>query len=175
MNASIGSLITQYASAAGVPPEVALAVATQESGGNQFNSNGSLVTGTSGEIGVFQLMPATAAQLGVNPADVNQNIQGGISYLQQLYAQFGDWNSAIMAYNAGPGSVASGNIPASTQGYLQSVLNLIGKFTGSPTVSTIDMSLPSSIGLSGAGGSAVPITALAIGLFGLLVLWWIVD
>jgi soluble lytic murein transglycosylase-like protein len=177
MTSDIQNLITQYASAAGVPPAVALAVATQESGGNQYKSNGSLVTGSSGEIGIFQLMPATAAQLGVDPTDANQNIQGGVSYLAQLYAQFGDWKSAIAAYNAGPGRVASGNIPSSTQGYVASVTALINSLTGG--LVNLTGSSSSTVSYASAPlvfpGTNVPLVPVLVVGLGLLVISWIVD
>ena len=124
---SLSDLITQQAQSQGIDPAIALAVAQQESGTSQWRPDGSLVTGSSGEIGVFQLMPATAAGLGVDPTDVNQNIQGGISLLSQLYNQFGNWSQALAAYNAGPGAVTSGKIPASTNSYVNSVLGLASK------------------------------------------------
>ena len=120
-------LIIQQAQSQGIDPAIALAVAQQESGTSQWRPDGSLVTGSSGEIGVFQLMPATAAGLGVDQTDVNQNIQGGISLLSQLYNQFGNWPQALAAYNAGPGAVTSGKIPVSTNSYVNSVLGLASK------------------------------------------------
>src|SRR3984885_15622649 len=98
---SIPNLIMAQAAQSGVPPSIALAVAQKESSVSQWNSNGALVTGTSGEVGVFQLMPGTAAQLGVDPSDVSQNIQGGITYLAQLFQKYGNWNAALSAYNSG--------------------------------------------------------------------------
>src|SRR5271163_2508627 len=100
-NSSLPGLISQEASAQGVPPSIALAVATQESGIAQYTKSGSLVTGLAGEVGVFQLMPATAAMLGVDPSDPGENIQGGISFLAQLYAKYGNWAAALSAYNSG--------------------------------------------------------------------------
>lgn len=114
--ADVKAQISATASAAGVPPSIALAVAQQESSFNQS------ARGAAGEIGVFQLMPGTAASLGVNPTDLTQNIQGGVNYLAQMYAQFGDWPTALAAYNAGPGNVSKGIIPASTQSYVSSIL-----------------------------------------------------
>lgn len=121
---NLRSLIMQEALAQGVPPAIALAVAQQESGISQWTPSGGLVTGTSGEIGVFQLMPGTAAQLGVNPADVNQNIQGGVSFLASLFAKYGDWSKALSAYNSGS--------PTGSPSYAASVLGIAGLSPSAP-------------------------------------------
>jgi len=143
---SLSDLITQQAQQAGIDPAVALAVAQQESGVSQWRPDGSLVTGSSGEIGVFQIMPATAAGLGIDPTDVNQNIQGGVSLLAQLYNQFGNWGDALAAYNAGPGAVTAGKIPASTNSYVNSVLSLAGKLGAALGITSAasDVSTPST-------------------------------
>ncbi len=60
-----------------------------------------------GAIGVMQLMPATARELGVDPRDPVQNISGGAAYLRQQLDRFdGDLERALAAYNAGPAQVA---------------------------------------------------------------------
>ena len=61
-----------------VPPELVLALANQESGLNQNAKS------KAGAIGVMQLMPATAKELGVDPNDIDQNIDGGVRYLAQM-------------------------------------------------------------------------------------------
>ena len=52
-------------------------------------------------------MPATAAALGVDPTDVNDNIHGGVKYLRQLYDRYRDWAVAVQHYNgSGPAARA---------------------------------------------------------------------
>src|ERR1700733_1175196 len=106
-------------------------------------------------------MPGTAAQLGVDPSDVSQNIQGGITYLAQLFQKYGNWNAALSAYNS-------------------------GSPTGSPSYATSVLSIAASLGL--APGTAVPAiddsgddsdatlsTPLLIGLAlgGVAIAWWL--
>jgi soluble lytic murein transglycosylase-like protein len=74
-------------------------------------------------------MPATARELGVNPADPVQNLIGGARYLRQLLDQFdGDVEKALAAYNAGPGRVrrARGVPPiAETRAYVASIMGRV--------------------------------------------------
>lgn len=79
-----------------------------------------------GALGLAQLMPATAAALGVaDPLDPAANLDGGARYLQQMMARFSSVPLALAAYNAGPGAVrSSGGIPANseTPDYVRRVL-----------------------------------------------------
>src|SRR5690242_7269539 len=100
-NVDLRQVVIDEANSQGVPPALALAVAQQESGVCQWRPNGDLVRSSAGAIGVMQLMPATAAQLGVDPADPFQNIRGGVMYLAQMYDRFGTWPLTLAAYNWG--------------------------------------------------------------------------
>ena len=78
-----------------------------------------------GALGLMQLMPGTAAQLGVNPYVVDQNIRGGAMYLKQQIDRFGSIPLGLAAYNAGPGAVLRyRGIPPyrETQNYVASIL-----------------------------------------------------
>lgn len=93
-------LIERHAADHGVRPELVRAVIQVESG---FNARARSVKGA---MGLMQLMPATAAELGVvNPWDPSENIRGGVSYLAGLLRRFSDERLALAAYNAGPGAV----------------------------------------------------------------------
>ena len=97
------------------------AVAWQES---RYNPR---ALSTAGAMGVMQLMPGTARQLGVrNPHDVEQNVVGGTAYLRQQLERFGNnVPLALAAYNAGPGAVIKyGGIPPyrETQDYVRQIM-----------------------------------------------------
>lgn len=83
----------------GIPEDLFLRLVQQESGWNAGARS------HKGATGLAQLMPATAAKLGVNPHDPVQNLDGGARYLKMMYNTFGDWRLALAAYNAGPGAV----------------------------------------------------------------------
>lgn len=116
------SLIKEAAARYQVDPRLVSAVAQTESGGNQE------AVSPAGAVGVMQLMPETAAGLGVNPYDKRQNIEGGAKYLRQMMDTFGgDVQKAVAAYNAGPQAVKEYNgIPPyrETQNYVNKVLDI---------------------------------------------------
>lgn len=116
------------AKARGVPAELALAVAMTESDGNH-----GIADSHAGAQGLFQLMPGTAKDLGVDARDLGQNISGGISYLKKMLDKYeGNTELALMAYNWGPGNVdtwlKSGRtrtVPSETRAYPQIVANFM--------------------------------------------------
>ncbi len=119
---SLGVLIDGAAKKYRVDPKLLSAIAQVESGGNQD------ATSSAGAVGVMQLMPDTAASLGVNPYDKKQNIEGGAKYLREMLDSFdGDIRKAVAAYNAGPQAVRDyGGVPPyrETQNYVNKVLDL---------------------------------------------------
>jgi soluble lytic murein transglycosylase-like protein len=103
-----------------VDPALLRALIRQES---NFNPNAGSPAGARG---LTQLMPGTAAALGVDPSVPAQAIEGGAKYLRQQLDRFGnDAAKALAAYNAGPGAVQRyGGVPpyAETQNYVRKVL-----------------------------------------------------
>lgn len=79
-----------------------------------------------GAIGLAQLMPGTAALLGVDPEDPAQNLEGGARYLITQYRRFGSWQLALAAYNAGPQAVVAARnaVPdyRETKDYVRAIL-----------------------------------------------------
>jgi soluble lytic murein transglycosylase-like protein len=114
-------LIEQAAARNGVDPAVLHGLIEQESG---FDPS---ATSSAGALGLTQLMPSTAASLGVSePLNPAESIEGGARYLGELLRQFGgNTTDALAAYNAGPGAVQQyGGVPpyTETQQYVSKVL-----------------------------------------------------
>lgn len=123
-------LIQAQAPQYGLDPNLVAALVYQES---RFNPT---IVSPKGARGLGQLMPGTAAGLGVSDSfDIQQNLTGTFTYLQQLTAQFkGDVQLVLAAYNAGPGAVTKyGGIPPykETQGYVKNVLATRNALAGS--------------------------------------------
>jgi soluble lytic murein transglycosylase len=95
-----------------------------------------------GAMGLMQLMPFTARDMGVsNPFNPEENIEGGTKYLKFLLDKFdGDISLALAAYNAGPAKIEeSGGIPRiqETQKYVKKVLSIYGNSDGSRSQPTL--------------------------------------
>ncbi len=89
---------------------------------------------SAGAIGLGQLMPATARDLGVDPHDPLQNLDGSARYLAMMLEAFGDPRLALAAYNAGPDAVRQyGGIPPyrETQNHVASVMAVVARLEGS--------------------------------------------
>lgn len=115
----VARLIQESSARHSVPAPLIEAVAWQES---RFNH---AAVSPKGALGVMQLLPKTASELGVDPSDLRGNIDGGVAYLAQQMRRFGDVRLALAAYNAGPQAVARyGGVPpyAETQNYVRAIL-----------------------------------------------------
>jgi hypothetical protein len=102
------SMILRKSREHGVDGNLIRAVIQMESGGKAN------VVSSAGAMGLMQLMPSTARMLGVeNAFDPEQNIDGGVRYLQMMLERFnGDEKLALAAYHSGPGRVEQyGGIP----------------------------------------------------------------
>lgn len=128
-NADLDAIFRKAAQTYQVPENLLKAIAKAES---NFNSN---ALSSAGAQGIMQLMPKTAASLGVSdPFDPEQNIMGGAKYIsQKIQAYDGDITLALAAYNAGSGNVAKyGGVPPfkETQNYLKKISEYMGQTIG---------------------------------------------
>lgn len=117
------SWIDEAARTTGLDPRLVRAVIQVESGYNR------VAVSSKGALGLMQLMPETARQLGVaDPFDARQNLGGGTRYLAGLMEQYrGDLTLALAGYNAGPAAVERyDGVPpyAETQHYVEKVMRL---------------------------------------------------
>lgn len=119
---SVQGMLVEAAKKYGVDSDLVLSLANAESG---YRTD---AISPVGAVGVMQLMPETAKELGVKDSfDAKQNIDGGVRYLKQMLDMFGgDKEKALAAYNAGPGAVQQhGGIPpySETQAYVKNILS----------------------------------------------------
>lgn len=130
-DASLEAIFQKASETYGVSANLLKAIAKAESCFHPY------ATSKSGAMGIMQLMPSTAAYLGVTDAyDAEQNIMGGAKLISELLAKYsGDVSLALAAYNAGSGSVDKYHgIPpfTETQNYVSKILGYLG---GDVTVS----------------------------------------
>ena len=142
-DAQTDALIQKYANKYNLPVDLFAALGSVES---DFN-NGA-VSGV-GARGIYQLMPDTAASLGVDPDTLEGNIEGGAKYLRQMLDTFGgNEDLAIAAYNAGPRAVkdAGNQIPnyAETQNHVKKVRERRGKYKGGVSFEKLDSDIDAS-------------------------------
>jgi soluble lytic murein transglycosylase-like protein len=113
------ALAEASARAHGVPVDLFLRLVQQESGWSMA------AVSAKGAVGLAQLMPDTAARLGVDIHDPKQNLDGGARYLRMMYDRYGSWRLALAAYNAGPDAVdRHGGVPSyrETKTYVAAIL-----------------------------------------------------
>lgn len=123
---SMDSIFEEAAERYNVPVNLLMAVGKAESG---YNAD---AVSSAGAMGVMQLMPATAASLGVDNAfDARSNIMGGAKYLSQMLQRYnGDIDLALAAYNAGSGNVEKyGGVPPfdETINYISRIRGYMGE------------------------------------------------
>lgn len=121
----VDNAIRLYSKKYGVDEKLVRAIAKQES---NFNPN---VVSSAGAVGVMQLMPETAKYLGVKDIyNIEQNIEGGVKYIKEQLDRYGNVDMALMAYNAGMGTVQKRGVkspddlykmPKETQNYVKKV------------------------------------------------------
>lgn len=101
MESKYSPVIEKYSEQYGLDASVVKALVKQESAFNPYAKS------KAGAMGLMQLMPGTAKDLGVSdPMDPEQNIKGGTKYLAQLLKRYhGDYRKAVAAYNGGMGNI----------------------------------------------------------------------
>lgn len=110
--------IVKHSVEMGIDPALALSLAKAESGYSHKTKS------PCGAVGVFQLMPATAKKMGINPYHLSDNIRGGLMYYKMLYKMFGSNELALAAYHTGPAYVLKHKSPAPcSRKYVSSVMS----------------------------------------------------
>ncbi|MDY6851964.1 MAG: lytic transglycosylase domain-containing protein [Thermodesulfobacteriota bacterium] len=128
---SFDAIVEKAAQDNGLDPNLVRAVVKTES---NFDH---LAVSKAGAMGLMQLMPGTAKDLGVdNPFDPAQNVHGGARYLKLMLDRYsGDLNRALSAYNWGPGNLdrSTGFLPDETRRYIERVNEYYREFSAGRT------------------------------------------
>jgi soluble lytic murein transglycosylase-like protein len=152
--------ITAAATKYGLDPALLKGLIRQES---NFNASAQSPAGAQG---LTQLMPGTAASLGVDASDPAQAIDGGARYLKAQLDRFGnDPSQALAAYNAGPGAVAKfGGVPpyAETQNYVQKVLGYAAEYGRGGATTAGAATFATAPATSAVPAATVPVTAASL-------------
>ena len=121
--------VKHYAKKHGIPERLFMELVRAES---NFNTK---ALSLKGAMGLCQLMPQTAKELGVkDPFDPDENLNGGALYLKRLYLKYRDWKLALAAYNAGESAVEKygRRVPPyrETRNYVKRIMSMAGKVKG---------------------------------------------
>lgn len=100
----------------GIDPAIFVRQIQQESGFNPA------AVSSAGALGIAQIMPATARGWHVNPRDPIASLRAAARAMASYVRRYGSYRNALVAYNAGPGAVGRGTLPAETQNYISSIL-----------------------------------------------------
>jgi tape measure domain-containing protein len=148
-NVPFASLIEGAARQVGIDPLLFAALIKKESSFHHMDPNHptQIHESSAGAMGLSQLMPDTAKELGVNPLNPTENLIGGATYLAKMLERFnGNIELALSAYKAGPGNVRNGQLAKGTvkdvaivMQYYQEFLRQFGRNQGgspTPSIST---------------------------------------
>lgn len=130
--AKYADLIRQAEQRHGIPADMLARLLYQESRYREDIITGR-VRSPVGAMGIAQFMPATAAEMRIDPLNPAQAIDAAGRYLRQLYTRFGNWSEALAAYNWGQGNVARKGLasaPLETRNYYTQILADVNNSNG---------------------------------------------
>lgn len=141
---------------AGIDPEIFARQMSYESGGFDMEVISGRKSSSAGALGIAQFMPATAADLGVNPLDPQAALNAAAKLMAQYLQKYGSYELALRAYNEGPGGVDRGAIPWESGAYVQRIL---GADPQGPPIPTS----PTSVEQPGGGAAIGTSSHVAVG------------